>query len=191
MGREAVRSRVNVLSGDASNPNAGLGPDVARGLRERIGLVLNCAGLVEFFAPVDLSLRANVDSVERLVELCGALEAKLLHVSTCYVAGEADGLIEETDPIRGFYPRRPSPGDHGFDADTELAEVRAAASAAAAGLSGAQRADAPHRTRACPGGPLGLGKHIHLLEEPRRTDHCRPECSAPTRSSARQSSRAL
>ena len=142
MGREAVRSRVNVLSGDASNPNAGLGQDVARGLRERIGLVLNCAGLVEFFAPVDLSLRANVDSVERLVELCGALEAKLLHVSTCYVAGEADGLIEETDPIRGFYPRRPSPGDHGFDADTELAEVRAAASAAAAGLSGAQRADA-------------------------------------------------
>ena len=142
MGREAVQRRVNVLSGDASNPNAGLGPDAARRLGGRIRLVLNCAGLVEFFPPVDLSLRANVESVERLVEFCDALDAKLLHVSTCYVAGEADSLIEETEPIRGFFPRRSGPSDRSFDPERELAEIRAAASAAAAGLSGTQRSEA-------------------------------------------------
>ncbi len=142
LGRETVEGRVNVLSGDASRPRAGLGPDQVRDLAGRVGLVLNCAGLVEFFPPVDLSLRANVDSVERLLELCDELDAKLLHVSTCYVAGKADGLVEETEPILGFHPRRTGPGDDRFRADIELADIRAAADALAQGIEGAQRAEA-------------------------------------------------
>ena len=142
LGRGAVAGRVNVLSGDASIPRAGLEPEQVRDLAGRVRLVLNCAGLVEFFPPVDLSLRANVDAVERLLELCGELGARLLHVSTCYVAGEADGLIEETEPIPGFYPRRAGPDDHRFRASAELADTRAAAAAVADGLEGAERAEA-------------------------------------------------
>lgn len=142
LGREAVSKRVNVLSGDASRRLAGLGPEQVSDLAGRVGLVLNCAGLVEFFPPLDLSLRANVDTVERLLELCRELNAKLLHVSTCYVAGEADGLIEETEPIPGFYPRRAGPTDQRFNASAELADLRAAAAAVAEGLAGPQRAEA-------------------------------------------------
>lgn len=141
-GRSRVASRVNVVSGDASEPLAGLSPGQVRELAGRVGLVLNCAGLVEFFPPVDLSLRANVEAVERVLELCGELRARLVHVSTCYVAGEADGLVEETEPIPGFYPRRSGPADRSFRASEELAECRAAASAAARGLEGAERARA-------------------------------------------------
>ena len=141
-GRSRVESRVNVLSGDASEPLAGLAPGQVRELAGRVGLVINCAGLVEFFPPVDLSLRANVDSVERVLELCDELGAKLVHVSTCYVAGEANGLVEETEPIPGFYPRRSEPADRSFRASEELAECRAAASVAAEGLEGAERARA-------------------------------------------------
>ena len=142
LGREAVSKRVNVLSGDASRRRAGLDPEQVRDLAGRVSLVINCAGLVEFFPPVDLSLRANVDSVERLLELCDDLGAKLLHISTCYVAGEADGLIEETEPIPGFYPRRAGPTDHRFNADVELADLRAAVATVAEGLDGTQRAEA-------------------------------------------------
>ena len=141
-GRSRVASRVNVLSGDASQPLAGLSSEQVRELAGRVGLVLNCAGLVEFFPPVDLSLRANVDSVERILELCGELNARLVHVSTCYVAGEADGLVEETEPIPGFYPRRSGPEDRKFLPSEELAECRAAATAAARGLEGAERSEA-------------------------------------------------
>ena len=142
LGRRTVSERVQVHSGDASQPLAGLAPEQVAELAGSVGLVLNCAGLVEFFPPVDRSLRANVDSVERLLELCGELGAKLLHVSTCYVAGRADGLIEETEPIAGFHPRRDGPDDRRFRASDELADLRAAASAAARGLDGPDRAEA-------------------------------------------------
>ena len=142
LGRDNVARRVNVLSGDASKPLAGLDPQQLRELAGPVSLVLNCAGLVEFFPPVDLSLAANVASVERLVELCGSLNARLLHISTCYVAGEADGLVEETEPVGGFYPRRSGPDDPRFSAQHELAACRQAAVSVGEGLEGAQRAEA-------------------------------------------------
>ncbi len=141
-GREAVRERINVLSGDASTRHAGLAAEQVGELAGRVGLVLNCAGLVEFFPPLDLSLQANVDSVERLLELCSRLNAKLLHVSTCYVAGESDGLVEETEAVLGYYPRRSGPQDSSFSAASVLAGCRDAAAAAGDGLQAAERASA-------------------------------------------------
>lgn len=141
-GRAAVASQIRIVSGDVSKPLAGLGPAQIDGLAGRVSLVLNCAGLVEFFPPVDRSLAANASAVENLLGLCGALGAKLLHVSTCYVAGEADGLIEETEPVAGFYPRRVGPEDRSFSAAAELADCRDSAARAAQELQGAQQAEA-------------------------------------------------
>jgi long-chain acyl-CoA synthetase len=122
--KQALSSKISVWSGDASLPNAGLSEAEADALNGRAGLILNCAGLVEFFPPLEDSLRANVDSVERLAAFAKRLGAKLLHVSTCYVAGATDGLIEETEPILGFYPQRKGPSDHTFDHGAELAGCR-------------------------------------------------------------------
>ncbi len=141
-GREQVASRVNVLSGDTSEPLAGLREDQVQELSGRVRLIINCAGLVEFFPPADLSLRANVTAVERMLDLCRHLDAKLVHVSTCYVAGEADGLIEETEPIEGFFPRRSGPDDRSFQADREFRDSWAAAASVADGLEGAERREA-------------------------------------------------
>lgn len=141
-GRDSIARRVHVLDGDAAKPLASLDPETIRELAGQVSLVLNCAGLVEFFAPVDRSLEANVASVERLLELCGSLNAKLLHISTCYVAGEANGLIEETEPIPGYHPRRSGPDDHRFCAQDELAACRQAAISVGEGLEGARRAEA-------------------------------------------------
>ena len=120
-GQAFLREKVTVWPGDAAQPDCGVTSD---GWAGDIGLILNCAGLVEFFAPLDQSLQANVDSVEHLCALAERVGAKLLHVSTCYVAGECDGLVEETEPIDGFYPHRAGVEDVSFDAAVELEECR-------------------------------------------------------------------
>lgn len=139
LGRSCILERVQVLSGDASRPMAGLTADQLHALEDQVSLVLNCAGLVEFFPPLDRSLRANVETVERLLDLCRRIDSRLVHVSTCYVAGEGDGLVEETEPIPGFYPRRSGPDDNTFRVGEELAATRAAVKVAARGHEGAAR----------------------------------------------------
>ena len=124
LGRERLAERTTVWGGDAAQALCGFEKSDLVALEGRIGLVLNCAGLVDFFAPVDQSLRANVDSVEQTAALAKRLRAKLLHVSSCYVAGRADGLVEETEPITGFYPNRRGPDDNRFDHVEELGECR-------------------------------------------------------------------
>jgi len=119
-----LAGRISVLAGDIGQPGCGLDEETVQELSGRVGLVLNCAGLVDFFPPVDESFQSNVDGVEHVVELTRALGARLLHVSTCFVCGEADGLIEESEPILGFYPRRKGPGDCGFRHDREIRYMR-------------------------------------------------------------------
>lgn len=123
-GKEFLREKITVVSGDIGLPGCGIEPASMRRLAGRVDLIINCAGRVEFFPPVDESFRSNVDGVEQLLALLKQLGAKLVHVSTCYVCGEADGLVEETEPILGFYPRRQGPEDRSFDHREELRYCR-------------------------------------------------------------------
>jgi long-chain acyl-CoA synthetase len=123
-GKDFLRHKVTVWLGDISRPNCGMdAADVDR-LRGRVSLIVNCAGRVDFFPPVDQSYSSNVDGVEHLVRVAKILGAKLLHVSTCYVCGQADGLVEETEPIVGFYPRRAGPDDTSFVHTEEIRHCR-------------------------------------------------------------------
>lgn len=117
--------RISVWPGDIAEPQCGLAPKALERLAGRVGLIINCAGKVDFLPPLDESFRSNVDGVENIVALAQQLGAKLLHVSTCFVCGEADGLVEETEPILGFYPQRRSLEDNAFDYREELARSRA------------------------------------------------------------------
>lgn len=123
-GERFVRQKVSVWPGDVSRPDCGLDPSARVELAERVRLIIHCAGRVEFFPPVDESLQTNVDGVENILALAKRSGAKLLHVSTCFVSGESDGLVEETEPILGFYPHRKGPDDRSFDPARELAYCR-------------------------------------------------------------------
>jgi long-chain acyl-CoA synthetase len=123
-GKASLINRITVWSGDVSTPRCGLAPEELERLAGRVGLIINCAGKVDFLPPLDDSFRSNVDGVENVVALAQRLRAKLLHVSTCFVCGEADGLVEETEPILGFYPQRRSLDDVAFDHREELAHSR-------------------------------------------------------------------
>ncbi len=123
-GQEFLRQKITVWSGDVGLPNCGLKGAERKQLAVRVSLILNCAGLVEFFPPLDDSFYSNVGGVENLIALAKQFGAKLLHVSTSYVCGSADGLIEETDPILGYYPRRQGPEDQSFIHSEEIRACR-------------------------------------------------------------------
>jgi long-chain acyl-CoA synthetase len=120
----SLASRITVWPGDVGQPSAGLADHEAQGLKGRLGLIINNAGRVDFFPPLDDSLHSNVNGVEHLTALARVTGARLLHVSTCFVCGGADGLVEETEPILGFYPHRQGPDDMSFRAEDELRYCR-------------------------------------------------------------------
>ncbi len=123
-GNDLLRSKITVWDGDVAQPNCGLEPAGLEELKGRVSVIINCAGQVDFFPPIDESFRSNVEGVENLVQVARRLGAKLVHVSTCYVCGEADGLVEETEPILGYYPRRKGPEDNSFQHREELCYCR-------------------------------------------------------------------
>jgi long-chain acyl-CoA synthetase len=123
-GKESLDSKFTVWPGDVGLPLCGLDGASLDRLKGRISLIINCAGLVEFFPPVDESFRSNVDGVEHVVALASLLGAKLVHISTCYVCGDVEGLVEESEPILGFYPHRKCPDDESFDHAEELRQCR-------------------------------------------------------------------
>jgi long-chain acyl-CoA synthetase len=118
------RNKISVWAGDVGAPTCGLEAAALEELAGRVSLIINCAGLVEFFPPLDESFRSNVDGVENVVAVAKRLSARLLHISTCYVCGDREGLVEESEPIQGFYPHRKGLDDTSFDHVEELRHAR-------------------------------------------------------------------
>jgi len=118
--RDFFEQKICVWAGDVGAPACGLTPPDLAELAGKIGVIINCAGLVEFYPPVNESFRSNVDGVRNVAGLAKQLGAKLAHISTCFVCGESDGLVEETQPILGFYPRRLGPNDASFEHEREI-----------------------------------------------------------------------
>ena len=137
-----LRRKVVPLAGDVASPLLGLSPEDLERLAG-LDLVLNSAGLVDFDPSLELALGVNVRGPQNAVELCRRLGAGLVHVSTCFVAGNRDGVVFEDEPILGFFPRRSGvaprakaaelePDEFDLaselaDAERRLAEIRAQA----------------------------------------------------------------
>ena len=99
-----LREKCVPLAGDVADPLLGVGPEIDR--LAGLDLVLNCAGLVDFNPSLELALSVNVAGARNAVELCARTGAALVHVSTCFVAGNRDGVVYEDEEIRGYFPRR-------------------------------------------------------------------------------------
>ncbi len=100
-----LREKCAVVAGDVSDPLMGVSE---RDLARLAGLdaVVNCAGLVDFDPSLELALGVNVHGPRNAVELCRRTGAALLHMSTCFVAGNRDGVVYEDEELRGYFPRR-------------------------------------------------------------------------------------
>lgn len=91
-----LAEKVEVVEGDVSQPGLGLEPETAARLKQDLDLIVNSSGLTDFNPDLRDALAANVDSTYHLIEFVrGSDHAALLHLSTCYVAGQRDGRVGE------------------------------------------------------------------------------------------------
>src|SRR5271163_3689993 len=84
-----VEKKVAIVPGDISEP--GLISSEAKIDTGSIDAVIHCAGLVNFEASLEKAIAINTTGVANVIEFCRAHDAALIHISTCYVAGVADG----------------------------------------------------------------------------------------------------
>jgi thioester reductase-like protein len=91
-----LADKVEVVEGDVSQPGLGLDLRGAARLRGDLDLIINSSGLTDFNPDLRDALAVNVDSTHHLIEFIrGSDHAALLHLSTCYVAGQRDGRVSE------------------------------------------------------------------------------------------------
>lgn len=116
-----IDARVEIVEGDIAHPDLALDPTIAARLREEVDLVVHCAALVDFDPDVRLALASNaVGALMVGAFAASCARARLLHVSTCYVAGYREGRIDEA-PVGAT-----TPNGTPFDAEAELAALEAA-----------------------------------------------------------------
>ena len=91
-----LAEKIEVIEGDVSQPGLGLDGETAARLRADLDLIINSSGLTDFNPDLRDALAVNVDSTSHLIEFIRASDhAALLHLSTCYVAGQRDGRVSE------------------------------------------------------------------------------------------------
>jgi thioester reductase-like protein len=91
-----LREKVEVVEGDVTQPGLGLTAETARRLQKKLDLIINSSGLTDFNPDLRDALTTNTDAALNILEFVRTTDhAGLLHLSTCYVAGEQDGRVGE------------------------------------------------------------------------------------------------
>jgi long-chain acyl-CoA synthetase len=105
-GTEAfLRERVIPLPGDAARPLLNFSDaDFAR--FGKLDVIINCAGLVSFTPSLETAMRINTMGPRYVLDVARKTGAGVVHISTCFVAGNRSGDIWEDEPVDGFFPRR-------------------------------------------------------------------------------------
>ncbi|HLZ43943.1 MAG TPA: SDR family oxidoreductase [Candidatus Sulfotelmatobacter sp.] len=110
-----LRDKVEVVEGDVTRPGLGFSPDIAPHLQKHLDLILNSSGLTDFNPDLRDALAANTDAAVNILDFVRSTDhAGIVHLSTCYVAGEQNGRVAEKI-IPNYNPR----GLPDFDAEQE------------------------------------------------------------------------
>jgi thioester reductase-like protein len=116
-----LREKIEVVEGDVTLPGLGLHAETARYLQKNLDLIINSSGLTDFNPDLRDALASNTDAPVNILEFVRSADhAGLLHLSTCYVAGEQDGRVGERI-APNYNPR----SLHEFDAEQELQSLHA------------------------------------------------------------------
>src|SRR4051812_45699110 len=102
-----MRSKIVAIPGDIGRPVCNFTDEQIAELNAQGGVhvIINSAGLVSFAPSLESALRINAMGAKNVLDLAKKLNARLCHVSTCYVAGQREGDVWEDEPIVGYFPR--------------------------------------------------------------------------------------
>ena len=110
-----LHEKVEVVEGDVTQPGLGLTPDITAILQKSLDLIVNSSGLTDFNPDLRDALTTNTDAAVQILDFTRSTDhAGLLHLSTCYVAGEQDGRVGER-----LLPNYSPHGLADFDAEKE------------------------------------------------------------------------
>jgi long-chain acyl-CoA synthetase len=116
-----IRDKVVVLGGDIGDTNLGYTEEQAQAVADDIDVVLNSAGNVTFNPTLESALRTNVVGTQNVIAFAKRMKRPaLIHVSTCFVAGNRSGPVWENDPVVGYFPRKHELRGVEFDAEQEI-----------------------------------------------------------------------
>jgi long-chain acyl-CoA synthetase len=115
-----LREKVKPIGGDVSKAMLQLGEEQIAELGT-LDAIINCAGLVSFNPSLEQGLRINTLGVGNVLEVARRTRAAVIHVSTCFVAGNRDGEIWEDEPIARF-PRESELPAQDFSVEAEIAD---------------------------------------------------------------------
>jgi long-chain acyl-CoA synthetase len=102
-----IRDKVEILGGDIGDERLGYTEEEAQRVADDIDIVLNSAGNVTFNPTLESALRTNVVGTQNVIAFAKRMRRPaLIHVSTCFVAGNRSGPVWESDPVIGYFPRK-------------------------------------------------------------------------------------
>jgi long-chain acyl-CoA synthetase len=119
-----LKEKIEIFAGDISQPQLGLSDEVADRLRREVDVVINSAGLVNFNPPLDDAIKVNSRGAMELAQFVASCDrSRLVHISTCFVAGNCSGLIREDKQVLGYFPNQEENPGAKFDFKRELHDL--------------------------------------------------------------------
>jgi long-chain acyl-CoA synthetase len=121
--QDFIRSKVIPVNGDVGNEFLGLDEKEAKKIMRDTDVIVNGAGNVTFNPPLESALRTNVVGSHNIIRMARMMKKpRLVHVSTCFVAGKRSGPIWENEPVVGYFPRKNELVGTTFDVNQEIAD---------------------------------------------------------------------
>lgn len=116
-----VRDKVIVKGGDIAETNFGYSEEEAQTIADDIDIIINSAGNVTFNPTLESGLRTNVVGTQNVIAFARRMKRPaLVHVSTCFVAGNRSGAVWESDSVLGYFPRKSEMPGVEFSVDKEI-----------------------------------------------------------------------
>jgi len=116
-----IKSKVVPVNGDVGNEFLGLDEKDAKKIMRDTDIIINGAGNVTFNPPLESALRTNVVGSNNIIKMARMMKRpRLVHVSTCFVAGKRSGTIWENEPVVGYFPRKNELIGTVFDVNREV-----------------------------------------------------------------------
>src|SRR5438552_7262296 len=118
-----VRDKVAIVGGDIAEDNLGFSEEEAEALVKDIDVVINSAGNVTFNPTLESGLRTNVVGTQNVIAFTKRMKRTcLVHISTCFVAGDRSGAVWEDDQVIGYFPRKNELKGVEFSVQKEIAD---------------------------------------------------------------------
>ncbi len=118
-----IRDKVAIVGGDIAEDNLGFTEEEAERVAKDVDVIINSAGNVTFNPTLESALRTNVVGTQNVIAFTKRMKRPcLVHISTCFVAGNRSGAVWENDDVVGYFPRKDELKGVEFSVQQEIAD---------------------------------------------------------------------